>query len=138
MNKQQCPICGEFESEQPVKNVPYTYRGVQFYIDQPQWCGACGEGIINAKDNKVVMLDIQSHKARIDGLLTPVGIKDVKKKIKIIPKRCKLSFWWGGVNAFNRYEGGVTPIPKPLSLLLTVLNNHPGYLQEIKSNQSHL
>lgn len=138
MNKQQCPICGEFESEHRVKNVPYTYRGVQFYIDQPaEWCGACGEGIINAKDNKVVMLDIQSHKARIDGLLTPVEIKDVRKKLKLSQKDASYLFG-GGVNAFNRYEGGVTPIPKPLSLLLTVLNNHPGYLQEIKSNQSHL
>ncbi len=131
MSKQQCPVCGEFASEHKVKNVPYIYKSMPFYIDQPgEWCDACGEGIINAHDNKIVMPDIQAHKAKIDGLLTPLEIRDVRKKLKLSQKDASCLFG-GGVNAFNRYECGDSPIPKPLSLLLMVLNKHPSHLREI-------
>jgi HTH-type transcriptional regulator / antitoxin MqsA len=133
MSKQECSLCGEFATTHKVKNVPYTYKGIKFFIDQPAvWCDACGEGVISAKDNKSVMEEIQSHKARIDGLLTPVEIKEVRKKLKLSQKEAGYLFG-GGINAFNRYEGGLTPIPKPLSLLLILLKKHPRHLQEIKS-----
>ena len=38
----------------------FTYKGVDFTIDQPAlWCNECGEGIINAKD-KVITIMISS------------------------------------------------------------------------------
>ncbi len=72
MAKQTCPICGEKALKHDIKNVPYTYKGHTFYINQPaEWCSACGEGIISAEEDKVVLANIQEEKAKIDGLLPP-------------------------------------------------------------------
>ena len=71
-----------------------------------------------------------AEKARIDGLLTPEEIKEVRVKLKLTQKQAAAMFG-GGVNAFNRYETGKLPIPRPLSLLLKVLRNHPNQLKEI-------
>jgi HTH-type transcriptional regulator/antitoxin MqsA len=90
--------------------------------------------VLNAQDNKSVLPEIQAQKAKIEGLLTPYEIKDVRKKLKLSQKDAGYLFG-GGVNAFNRYESGLTPIPKPLSLLLGVLNNHPAVLQEIRNHR---
>ena len=134
MTKLQCPLCGEFQQEHKVKPMTYTYRNVEFVINQPAlWCDACGEGIIDGKDSNIVMPLIVAEKARIDGLLTPEEIKQVRIKLKLTQKQAALIFG-GGVNAFNRYERGKLPISRPLSLLLTVLRNHPNQLKEIADN----
>lgn len=131
MKKQQCPICGQFEQEHKIKPVGYTYKNESFTINQPaMWCDACGEGIIGAEDNKAVMQDIQSERARIDGLLTPQEIKKVRTRLKFTQKEAG-TFFGGGVNAFSRYEKGITPISKPLSYLLEVLDENPGQLREL-------
>ena len=131
MNKQQCPICGEFAQEHKIQPITYNYKNVEFTIDQPaQWCGACGEGIIDGKDSNAVIHLIQREKARIDGLLTPEEIKNIRKQLKLTQKQAANVFG-GGVNAFNRYEQGKIPVPKPLSQLLTILHKHPGQLNEL-------
>ncbi len=109
----------------------YTYKKIDFVINQPAlWCEACGEGVIDGKDSNAVMSLILAEKARIDGLLTPEEIKEVRVKLKLTQKQAAAMFG-GGVNAFNRYETGKLPIPRPLSLLLKVLRNHPNQLKEI-------
>ena len=131
MRKQQCPICGEFSSEHKIKPMTYTYRKVDFVIDQPaQWCDSCGEGIIDGKDSKAVASIIQAEKARIEGLLTPEEIKSVRKKLKLTQKNAAELFG-GGINAFNRYEKGRLPVPRSLSQLLMILRNHPNQLSEL-------
>ena len=131
MNKQQCPICGANAQEHTIKPMTFTYKKVDFIIEQPAlWCDSCGEGIIDAKDNDAVMHLIQAEKARIDGLLTPMEIKKVRMKLKLTQKEAA-NIFGGGVNAFSRYEHGKTPVPRPLSLLLKVLGNHPSQLKEI-------
>lgn len=132
MNEEYCPICGERALKHEVRPVPYTYKGHSFTINQPaEWCAACGEGIIHPEDNRVVQASIQEQKARIDGLLTPQQIQKIRKLLKLNQKEASQLFG-GGVNAFNRYENGITPIPKPLSLLLTILEKHPGQLDELQ------
>lgn len=137
MTKEQCQICGAFEAEHKVKNVPFEYKGHTFHIDQPAiWCDACGEGIISSLDDKSVLLDIQEHKARIEGLLTPKTIVKIRKKLKLNQKEASQLFG-GGINSFNRYESGVYSIPRPLSLLLTLLDHHPEQLNELRTYQSN-
>src|SRR5215216_3787348 len=115
MVKQQCPICGEFAQENKIKPMIYNYKNVEFLINQPAlWCDSCGEGIIDAKASNEVMPLIQAEKARIDGLLTPEEIKKVRTKLKLTQKKAAAIFG-GGVNAFNRYEKGKLPVPRPLS-----------------------
>jgi len=138
MIKQPCPLCGEVAQEHRVKPMEYTYKNVSFIINQPAaWCDACGEGIIDNKDSNTVAHLIQEEKARIDGLLTPSEIKHVRQQLKLTQKQAAAIFG-GGINAFNRYEQGKLPIPRPLSLLLTILHNHPNQLNEITSPHHHL
>jgi HTH-type transcriptional regulator/antitoxin MqsA len=132
MNKEPCSICGEQALKHEIKPVPYTYKEHTFIINQPaEWCSACGEGIIQPEDNKAVQAIIQEEKARIDGLLTPKEIQKIRKFLHLNQKDASRLFG-GGINAFNRYENGVTPIPKPLSLLLTLLKKHPNQLDELQ------
>jgi len=137
MEKQQCSLCGELAQEHKVKAVTYTYKQIEFIINQPaQWCDFCGEGIINSKDSNAVAHLIQEEKARIDGLLTPDEVKQVRKQLKLTQKQAA-NIFGGGVNAFNRYEKGRLPVPRPLSQLLTILHNHPGQLTEITNKPLH-
>ena len=134
MTKKQCPLCGEFKQEHEIRPMVYTYKNIEFVINQPAlWCEACGEGVIDGKDSNAVMPLILAEKARIDGLLTPKEIKQVRIKLKLTQKQAAAIFG-GGVNAFNRYETGKLPIPRPLSLLLKVLRNHPNQLKEIMAH----
>jgi HTH-type transcriptional regulator/antitoxin MqsA len=128
-----CDICGEEAASHCIKPVTYTYKNVSFSIDQPAiWCTSCGEGIITPEDNKAVQAEIQGHKAKIDGILTPFEVQEIRKKLKLTQKEAS-NLFGGGVNAFNRYEKGINPVPRPLSLLLTVLKKHPEQLKEILS-----
>ena len=136
-----CAICGEHASEHMTKSVPLTYKGTTFYIDQPgHWCGACGEGILEPEDGKAVQKEIQHNKSQIDGILTPDEVKFIREMLNISQKEASLRFG-GGINAFNRYEQGVTPLPKPLSQLLVILKNHPDQINEIPptniNNEDH-
>lgn len=131
MNKQQCPLCGEFAQEHKIKPMVYNYKNIEFTIEQPaQWCDACGEGILDGKDSNATTLLIQKEKARIDGLLTPDEVKQIRKQLKLTQKQAA-NIFGGGVNAFNRYEQGQIPVPKPLSQLLTILHRHPIQINEI-------
>jgi HTH-type transcriptional regulator/antitoxin MqsA len=137
MTKEICPICGEMAAQQNTKEVTYTYKNHSFEIKQPAlWCEACGEGIISPIDNKAVALEMQAHRAQIDGLLEPNQIKKIRKHLKFNQKDAGL-FFGGGVNAFTRYENGYNPIPKPLSMLLSLLDKHPEQLKELKSNKAY-
>ena len=86
MTKNQCPLCGEFKQEHKIQPMVYTYKNIEFVIHQPAlWCEACGEGVIDGKDSNAVMPLILAEKARIDGLLTPKEIKQVRIKLKLTP-----------------------------------------------------
>ncbi|GGI82448.1 type II toxin-antitoxin system MqsA family antitoxin [Legionella impletisoli] len=131
MNYATCDICGEDKAHHKIKPVNYTYKGHDFTIEQPAiWCEACGEGILTPEDNKAIQAEIQTHKAKIDGILAPSEIQKIRKTLNLTQKEAS-NLFGGGVNAFNRYEKGVNSIPKPLSLLLTILKNHPDQLNEI-------
>ena len=68
MTKQHCPLCGLVEQKHQIKPMCYIYKEIKFMINQPAlWCDACGEGIIDKKDNDAVLHLIQAEKAKIDG-----------------------------------------------------------------------
>ena len=96
MTKQQCPLCGAFDQEYKIKPMTYNYKNVAFVIKQPAlWCDSCGEGIIDAKASNEVMPLIQAEKARIDGLLTPEEIREVRIKLKLTQKKSGCTIRWG-------------------------------------------
>ena len=133
MARKICPICGSVSLQRGIRRVEYEYKTKTFYIDQPgEWCSDCGEGIIYPEDHKVVKAKIQAHRASIDGLLPPTDIQAIRESLNLSQKEASL-FFGGGVNSFNRYENGINPIPKPLSLLLILLKKHPHQFEELRA-----
>jgi HTH-type transcriptional regulator/antitoxin MqsA len=136
MANELCPVCGEMAAQYEKRKTAYSYKGCSFDIMQPAlWCNACGEGVISPEQNKATAFEIQEQRARIDGLLTPVEIAKIRKHLNLNQKDASHIFG-GGINAFNRYERGVNPIPKPLSMLLLLLDKHPEQLQELLMSQT--
>lgn len=132
MAKLTCMLCGEDTSEHKIKEVPFTYKGETIMIEQPgKWCDSCGEGVLNSEDRKATIKEMQTHKARVDGLLTPDEIHKIRTKLNLSQKKAGELFG-GGINAFSRYERGEHPIPKAASGLLTILDNHPKQLKELQ------
>jgi len=131
MTIQNCDICGELAAENKSKETEYTYKGQSFVINQmADWCDACGEGVINPKDNLASAVEMQTAKAKIDSLLPPLAIKAIRLKLGLTQKEASEIFG-GGINAFSRYENGVNPPSRPLSLLLIALESDTSAFEEI-------
>ena len=123
MEKNICPFCGEGHLIRRNKDVEYTYKGAKLLIAQPGLhCDKCEESFLEAQDMAYNRADLQAFRARIDGLLEPKQIQKIRKQIGFTQKQAADVFG-GGHNAFSRYERGETPPPKPLSLLLELLQD---------------
>lgn len=140
MNKniiEHCPFCGNKSYYHQTKLMTLGYKSTPITVKQPGfWCDKCGEGVIGGKDRKATQKELQTLRAEIDGLLTPDKIRQIREKLELTQLDASEIFG-GGVNAFSRYERGETPIPKPLSLLLFILKDHPALLIEINNNHSN-
>lgn len=107
------------------------YKSHSITVKQPgYWCDKCGEGVIGGDDRKATQKELQAFRSRIDGLLSPDNIKQIREKLNLTQQKAS-DIFGGGVNAFSRYERGETPIPKPLSQLLHLLDVHPNLLNEL-------
>lgn len=135
MNKikiENCPFCGKKSYYHQTKLMTLYYRSLPITVKQPgYWCDKCGEGVISGDDRKATQKELQSLRSKIDGLLTPKRIKKIREQLNLTQQKASEIFG-GGINAFSRYERGETPIPRPLSQLLQLLQAHPALLSELK------
>jgi HTH-type transcriptional regulator/antitoxin MqsA len=137
INKNEaCPFCRATAYHHQIKPLTLRYKSQSITVKQPgYWCDECGEGVIGGEDKHATQKQLQTFRATVDKLLPPDDIKRIREKLKLSQKNASVIFG-GGVNAFSRYERGETPIPKPLSQLLQLLNRHPSLLDELnKINQ---
>lgn len=138
MNKgkyEHCPFCGEESYQHQIKPLKLQYKSHLITVNQPgYWCNKCGEGVIGGEDRKATQKELQTFRARVDGLLIPDEIKSIREQLSLTQQEAS-KFFGGGVNAFSRYERGETPIPKPLSELLKLLNKHPHLLAELNKKE---
>jgi HTH-type transcriptional regulator / antitoxin MqsA len=70
----------------------------------------------------------QVNASRVD----PQFIANVRKKLAL-DQREAAELFGGGVNAFSRYETGVTRPPLALVKLLKLLDRHPELLMELRT-----
>lgn len=132
---EHCPFCGELEYHHQTRPLQLKYKGQSITVNQPGfWCNTCGEGVIDSADRKITQKQLQAFRAKIDGLLTPDEIKLIRQKLHIRQREAGEMFG-GGINAFSRYERGETPVPKAVSLLLILLNQHPNLFSEINKHK---
>src|SRR3990167_9148350 len=122
---EDCPFCGKKSYYHQTKQMKLAYKSHVISIRQPgYWCDACKEGVIGGEDRKATQKELQLHRAKIDGLLSPDEVKNIREVLQLTQQRASELFG-GGVNAFSRYERGETPIPRALSQLLRLLLKHP-------------
>lgn len=128
-----CPECGG-EMNREVRLVPYIYKNQTIQVEQPgEWC-ACGEAVLTHADVKATEKDLHDFRAHVDGLLTSVEVRQIRKKLKLTQKDAG-DLFGGGPNAFSRYERGETTQMKAVDLLLRVFNRHPALLNEVKEQK---
>jgi HTH-type transcriptional regulator/antitoxin MqsA len=138
MSKQECEICGEHAAIHEIRPAEYTYKGQSFTIEQPAiWCNVCGEAVISGEDNMGTAVDMQTEKAKIDGILPPLSIKQVREDLGLTQKEAG-NIFGGGVNAFSRYERGINPPSQALSLLLLSLESDQKSLKKLLKKRADL
>ncbi|MFZ2316085.1 MAG: type II toxin-antitoxin system MqsA family antitoxin [Gammaproteobacteria bacterium] len=132
-NKEYCPFCGEKAYYHQTKPFTLRYKKHVITVQQPgHWCNSCHESVIGDDDRKATQKELQSFRSKVDGLLTPDAIKSIRLKLHIRQDQAGELFG-GGMNAFSRYEQGLTPIPRSTSQLLRILEKHPDLLIELNS-----
>lgn len=129
MSNSACLLCGGIALHE-TRPMTYAYKSVSFEIMQPgTYCDQCDEVVLEPEDLKVTQVELQTNKARIDHLLTPVEIKAIRRRLKLT-QASAAAICGGGKNAFSRYEHGEVPIPRSASILLKLLDRHRELLPE--------
>lgn len=136
-NLEHCPLCGEKSYQHRVKSMTLHYKSQPITVKQPgYWCSSCNDGVIGGEDRKATQKELQTQRAKIDGLLPPDEIKKIREQLNLTQQQAGELFG-GGVNAFSRYERGETPVPRALSQIFTLLHAHPELLPEL-TNQTEM
>ena len=135
MNTQHCFICGapdamgRFESRSETLRVNGMERRVD---DLSGWeCQLCGDGMHDpdSSDRYSAASDELVRTAR-----TMIGneMKRIRRKLHLTQKEAVQLLSGGGHNAFSRYERGELLPPKPLVLLMRLLDRYPHLLADAR------
>jgi HTH-type transcriptional regulator / antitoxin MqsA len=131
----RCPICGDAELVRDTRDLPYTYKGETTTIPKAEgeFCPACGEVILEKETSARVSAAMLEFNRQINAsIVDPEFIARVRKKLALDQREAG-DLFGGGVNAFSRYENGVTRPGLALVRLLKLLDKHPELLPELKS-----
>jgi HTH-type transcriptional regulator/antitoxin MqsA len=130
----KCPVCGEAELINDIRDVSYIYKGEETVLPgiEGDFCPACGEGVLDRVNSMKFGALIHEFKKQVNAAtVDPQFIVSVRKKLDLDQKEAAEIFG-GGVNAFSRYENGKTRPPLALVKLLRVLERHPDLLSEVR------
>ncbi|HAS6026175.1 TPA: YgiT-type zinc finger protein [Vibrio vulnificus] len=132
LNGCTCPFCGEGSLVRESRDVEYKYKGHTLLIPQPgTYCDACEESILEPEDLKATRVDLQAFRSRVDGLLEPKEIRRIRSKVLGLNQKDAGELFGGGHNAFSRYERGESALPRAMSMLLSLVDNHRDLKDEI-------
>jgi HTH-type transcriptional regulator / antitoxin MqsA len=131
----KCPVCGAAELIHDTRDLPYTYKGESTVITAVtgDFCPACSESVLDAAESDRVMREMRGFARQVNAaIVDPAFIAAVRKKLAL-DQRTAAEIFGGGVNAFSRYENGMTKPPLALVKLLKVLDRHPELLSEVRA-----
>ena len=131
----KCPACGAANLLAETRALPYTYKGetTEILDVKGEFCPACGEVVLDAKESQRVSLSMLDFNKRVNAtIVDPAFIARIRKKLELDQKEAGEIFG-GGTNAFSRYENGKTKPPVALVKLLKLLDGHPDLLSEIRA-----
>lgn len=124
-NKHECPICGEGTLTSHVEEREAEYKGHKGTVESHySVCDACGSeqaGAAEMKANKRAVLAFRKH---IDGLLTGVEVRSLRKSLGLSQSDAGRLFG-GGPVAFSKYENDDVVQSEPMNNLLKVSKRFP-------------
>lgn len=128
-----CPNCGANDSLTEFTNKtrefgPSGHKHAVSDLSGLQ-CTLCEEIIFSEESNDRVAEAIDELALKRNANL----IRHVRKDILNLTQKDAVHLLsGGGHNAFSRYEKGLTPAPKPLMVLIKLLQKNPDLLDEVK------
>lgn len=131
-----CAACGGTAIRE-IRKRTIRYGGEAITIDQPAWwCQDCGEGMLDSKDAAIADRAFATLKARKEGVLTPVDIENIRKRLGLSQRQAG-TILGGGARSFQRYEAGAVVVSKPMSNLLRLLDHQPDLLAQLTAQKVH-
>ena len=129
-----CPNCGANDSLTEFTNETREFgpSGYKHEISDLSGykCGHCEEIIYTQESIESISKVINEISSKKNGDL----IKKVRKDILNLTQKDAVSLLsGGGHNAFSRYEQGLIPAPKPLMVLMRLLEKRPELLEDVKN-----
>lgn len=131
MDSPVCPQTGKpmMRDERPMT---LTYKGVSATFNMPGWyCDESGESIHAGEDMKVSDRELNKLKAQIEGVLDPITIRRIRKKLGLTQKEAGRLIG-GGPNAFQKYESGEILASHAISSALLLLDQNPDGLAVLR------
>ena len=132
------PVCPETGGPMVRACKPMTlkYKGESVTFDMPGWyCEESGESIHTGEDMKISDRQLNLLKARSEGLLQPLEIKRIRRKLRLTQVDAG-NLIGGGPRAFQKYEAGDLLPSRAISSALVLLDSAPEMLQLLQLRQS--
>jgi len=134
MTNPVCPRTGA-PMHREVRPITLTYRGKSITFDMPGWyCEASDESIHTGADMKVSDRALNRLKAQADGLLEPIEIRRIRKKLGLTQEQAG-QLIGGGPRAFQKYETGDLLPSRAISSALALLDHDPSAITVLKARQ---
>ena len=137
MNERVSPETGAV-LRRDVRPMTLSYKGESITFDMPGWYGATSdESIHSGADLRVSDRQLNLLKARRAGLLEPLEIKRIRKKLRLTQEQAGLLIG-GGPRAFQKYEAGDLLPSKAISSALTLLDRDPTGLSALQKRETEV
>ena len=134
MTNPVCPQTGA-PMHRDMRPMTLTYRDQGVTFDMPGWyCEASDESIHDGADMKVSDRALNRLKAQAEGLLEPVEIRRIRKKLGLTQEQAG-QLIGGGPRAFQKYETGDLLPSRAISSALALLDHDPSALTVLKARQ---
>jgi HTH-type transcriptional regulator/antitoxin MqsA len=137
MNNPVCPKTGA-PMHRDVRPMTLNYKDEKITFDMPGWyCDQSDESIHTGEDMKISDRMLNLLKARSEGLLEPLEIRRIRKKLHLTQEVAGLVVG-GGPRAFQKYESGDLLPSRAISSALVLLDHDPKALTVLKARQSKI
>lgn len=130
------PVCPETGAPmyRGIRPMTLNYKGKSITFDMPGWyCDQSDESIHTGEDMKVSDRMLNLLKSRCEGLLEPVEIRRIRKKLHLTQEAAGLLIG-GGPRAFQKYESGDLLPSRAVSNALVLLDHDPDALSVLKAH----
>lgn len=130
----KCPSCGASEAWIAFSGESRGFgpASSRYTVDNLSGhrCGVCGEEVFSSSSNELIAdaVNLANRRKNAD------FVKSVRRnKLSITQIDAVRYLSGGGHNAFSRYEKSEVQIPRPLLVLMHLLDAHPNLYEEIKA-----